>query len=221
MPGGGVFYTKHSIMFMSYLIKRILPVLAACFLSLAATDKTAFTPAALQFRLVVDNPTADSEPMTLVETPQHSMPPEVLNVQKDVLLDQTDVKSAAAARDRLGNPMIGIQFTSDGAKRFAAVTRENVGKRVAIVIGGKLYSAPRIMSEITGGKAEIAGAFTEQEARDLAARISGLPVRQIGFTSGETPSGATIIFYSIGMLFLVAFGAVTWILMRRKGAPRA
>ena len=77
-----------------------------------------------------------------------------------------------------GRPQIEILFTDAGGKRFAEVTREGRGRRLAIIIGGQLYSAPQIMSEIAGGRAEISGSFSEQEARDLAARLTeSLPKR--------------------------------------------
>jgi SecD/SecF fusion protein len=68
--------------------------------------------------------------------------------------------------------LIQIVFTADGKKRFAEVTRESVGRRLAIVIDGRLHSAPRIMTAIPGGKAEISGSFSEPEARELAAKIT-------------------------------------------------
>jgi preprotein translocase subunit SecD len=52
------------------------------------------------------------------------------------------------------------------------VTRENVNKRLAIVLGGQLYAAPLLLSEISRGKAQISGSFTEDEANQLAAKIN-------------------------------------------------
>jgi preprotein translocase subunit SecD len=128
--------------------------------------------ATFQMRLVQDAPSSDSSEMIVVqgaESPAHN---EVLNVQDAVLLDQTAVKSAKLQTDSLGRPQIAIIFTEYGRKRFADVTRENVGKRLGIVIDGHLYSAPTIMSEIPGGKANISGSFSEQEARELVNKIS-------------------------------------------------
>ena len=52
------------------------------------------------------------------------------------------------------------------------LTKENLNKRLAIVLDGHLYSAPVIRSEISEGKAQITGSFTEEEARELAAKIN-------------------------------------------------
>jgi len=75
-------------------------------------------------------------------------------------------------KDGLGNPIINIAFTDAGRERFAAISRQNIGKRLAIVINGQVRSAPVINSEITGGKVQISGRFSEPEAKKLAAEIS-------------------------------------------------
>ena len=197
-------------------MKNILLLMGIALLSLVAVARVTAAPPIIQFRLVVDNPTADSEPMTVVQpnnSPKQPQP-EVLNVQKEVLLDHTAVKSATVEVDPLGNTVIGIKFTNDGAKRFAEVTRENVRKRLAIVIDGKLYSAPHIMSEITGGNAAISGKFTKEEAENLAARINGSP-------TGSWLTNTKIISGVVALLFVVAVGVVSLILIFRKHTPPA
>jgi preprotein translocase subunit SecD len=69
-------------------------------------------------------------------------------------------------------PRIRIIFTDEGAKRLSEVTRQNIGKRLAIIIEGQIYSAPKIQPAITSGTAEIAGSFNAQEARDFVASIN-------------------------------------------------
>ena len=71
-----------------------------------------------------------------------------------------------------GESRIQITFTDAGAKRFAKVTHQNMGKRLAIIIDGRLYSAPTVKSEVRGGQAEISGNFSESEAQDLATKIN-------------------------------------------------
>ncbi len=98
---------------------------------------------------------------------------ETLHVQKTPLLDYTAVKSATVTSDgSSGAPVINVEFSEEGRDLFAAVTKENLNRRLAIVLDGHLYSAPVIRSEITGGQAQITGAFTEQEAAQLAAKIN-------------------------------------------------
>lgn len=198
-------------------MKNILLLLAITLLSLTATAHAASTPSAFQFRLVVDNPTADSEKMTVVRSNNSSRQPEVLNVQKEVLLDNSFVKNATVVVDGGRNPEINVKLTDDGAKRLAEVTRQNIGKRLAIVIDGKLYEAPRIAAEITGGEAIISGAFTEEEAKDLATTINGSP-------ASEKPPMVKFVMRVSPLLLLVMVGVsgvLIWMLMRRKSAPPA
>ena len=130
------------------------------------------TPAVFQLRLVADTPTANSEDMAVIDQRKNAGQQERLSVEKTVLIDQTGVKSATVRKDPLGQPQIEVSFTERGKKRLAEVTRDSLGKRLAIVINGKLYSAPKILSEISGGMAMISGNFTESEAKDLAGKIN-------------------------------------------------
>jgi len=69
---------------------------------------------------------------------------------------------------QFNEPYVAIDFNPVGAKRFDQLTGANVGKRMAIVLDDKVYSAPVIRERISGGSAQISGSFTEQEATDLA-----------------------------------------------------
>jgi len=128
----------------------------------------------LQMRLVLDAPSDDADRMTLVSEKSTGGQPhlETLYVQKQVLLDQAAVQSAKMASDPRGAPRIEIIFTDEGRKRFADVTRENLHKRLAIIVDGRIRCAPVIQMEISGGTAEISGAFTDQEAENLAQKIN-------------------------------------------------
>jgi len=149
-------------------------LLAGCTTPRPADPQVA-KPAVLQMRLVSETPTVDSEPMRAAPMDRDlgPMEPETFQVEKTVLLDDTDIESAELARHSIsGDPSIGLTLTDAGRQRFAEVTRQNIGKRLAIVIDGQVYSAPTIMAEIAGGKAEITGRFTEQEAKELADQIN-------------------------------------------------
>jgi preprotein translocase subunit SecD len=130
-------------------------------------------PSVFQFRLVLDAQSAKADAMTVVRPGADAKTAETLYVQKKVLLDQTDLKSASVITNQPpGKPRIQITFTDAGAKQLAKVTHQNIGKRLAIIIDGRLYSAPTIKSEIRGGQAEISGNFSEAEAQDLATKIN-------------------------------------------------
>lgn len=78
------------------------------------------------------------------------------------------VKSAMVVRGNLGEPKIAFTLTDDGATLFGDITRENVGRQLAIILDGELYSAPVIRSAIETGHGEISGSFDLREAYELA-----------------------------------------------------
>lgn len=127
-------------------------------------------PAPFQLQLVLDEPGEDTEPMT---NNASGAVGETLHVQKTPLMDYTAISSATVTIDpSSGAPQINVEFSEVGKELFAAITKENINKRLAIVVDGHLYSAPMIRLEISDGKAQITGSFTEQEARELAAKIN-------------------------------------------------
>ena len=137
-----------------------------------ASDVTPQTnlPAPFQLQLVLDEPGEDTEPMTNNASGAGG---ETLHVQKTPLMDYTAIRSATVERDASsGDPEINVELSDVGKELFAAVTKENINKRLAIVLDGHLYLAPVIRSEISDGKVQITGHFTEEEARELAAKIN-------------------------------------------------
>ncbi len=115
---------------------------------------------------------ADTEQRTLITSRGDRVHREVLNVQKTVLLDQKALNSAELSTDAMGHPIIDITFTDAGRKQFAKITRDNIGKRLAIIIDGRLCAAPVIRAEISDGKAQISSDFTKGEAGSLAKQIN-------------------------------------------------
>jgi RNA polymerase sigma factor (sigma-70 family) len=127
-------------------------------------------PAPFQMQLVLDQPGEDAESMTNNASGAGG---ETLHVQKTPLMDYTAISSASVTTDASsGAPQINVEFSEVGKELFAAITKENLNKRLAIVVDGHLYSAPVIRSEISAGKAQITGSFTEQEARELVAKFN-------------------------------------------------
>jgi preprotein translocase subunit SecD len=154
-------------------MKHILLLLASLLgFTLVAAEPS--KPATFELRLVVPGATPDTEQLVVVHQdrrPKGAIE-ERLNVQKKPLLDGTTLKSANVQKSALGKPEILLIFTEEGTEQFADVTRKHIGERLAIVIDGKVYSAPTIKSAILGGKAVIAGTFSEREATELAERLS-------------------------------------------------
>jgi preprotein translocase subunit SecD len=127
-------------------------------------------PAPFQVQLVADEAGENTEPLTNNISGDAG---EILHVQKGPLLDYTAISSATTVPSGAGGGhQIDIEFSDVGKELFAAVTKENLNKRLAIVLDGHLYLAPVIRDEITDGKVRVTGAFTEEEAKALAAKIS-------------------------------------------------
>lgn len=90
------------------------------------------------------------------------------------------------ARDgftQMGQPCVTMQMNSDGARRWAQLTKANIGRAIAIVLDNTVYSAPRVNSEISGGSSEITGNFTIEETKDLANTLN----------SGKMPAPTRIV----------------------------
>jgi preprotein translocase subunit SecD len=132
------------------------------------------SPAPFQLRLVLDDSEEDAETMTNnLQAANGRAVPETLRVHKTPLMDFAAVQSANVSTDRSsGTSQIEIVLTEQGREQFASITKEHLNKRLAIAIDGKSYSAPVIRSEITGGKMQITGSFSEEEARNLADKIN-------------------------------------------------
>jgi preprotein translocase subunit SecD len=100
-------------------------------------------------------------------------------VNRRTLLTGAELNRAEVSSDpnSAGNWQVAIELNSVGARIFGEVTEQNVGRQLAIILDGNLYSAPRINERIPGGRAVITGRFTVEEARDLAIvlRAGALP----------------------------------------------
>ncbi len=112
--------------------------------------------------------------MSLVRTaPDGANWKEQFNVELSPALDQGAIKSANVRKDkRYDEYEVELILTDTGRKQWAAFTRQNTGKRVAIIVFGQLDSVPVIKTEIPGGKVWIRGRPSEQETKDIAARIN-------------------------------------------------
>ena len=101
----------------------------------------------------------------------------VVKEQSESGLKGSVVQSAAGGRDSLGRPDIEFTLKAEAAAAFAKLTRENVGRRLAIVVDGKVLSAPVIRAPITVGSGQLTGDFTAPEAEHLASALeSPLPI---------------------------------------------
>ena len=129
-----------------------------------------------------------------------------------VLLEGSALKTAGVSRDQVGMPSVSFELNSQGANTFAKITRENIGKQLAIMLDNKEQSAPTINSEINGGSGIITGRFSIEEANNLAnlLKSGALPV-EIKIVENRTV-GATLGVDSIrqtGIAGLIALGVIS------------
>jgi len=140
--------------------------------------------ALLEFKLVCDDKDKIKEALqgnipdglelkTLEETQEKVL------LYKEPVLTGEAIKNAFVRFDQssFGQPVVALEFNPEGAKKFAQITQDNVGKQLAILLDGKLQSAPLIKEPIPSGEAVITGRFTPEKAADLALvlRVGALP----------------------------------------------
>jgi SecD/SecF fusion protein len=148
---------------------------------------------------------------------------EPMLVQKDAVLTGGTLTNAAVRFDQsqFNEPLVTLQFNAEGAKKFSEITASNVGKRLAIVLDGKVQSAPRIKEAIPSGEAVITGRFTPDKAQDLALilRVGALPApmrieeeRTVGPLLGQDSINAGVKASLVGCAAVFIFMAVYYLL---------
>lgn len=136
-------------------------------------------------------------------------------VKKTTLLTGDTISDARVAFDtRFNTPYVSISFNRQGGRLFAKITGDNVGKNLAIILDGNVYSAPNIKEKISGGSAQITGSFTHAEAVDLAIalRAGALPAPvniiqnvTVGPTLGQDSIEAGIKAAMLGGILVIFF----------------
>ncbi|MBF0171134.1 MAG: protein translocase subunit SecD [Nitrospinae bacterium] len=135
-------------------------------------------------------------------------------VKRKVELSGDAITEASVRVNQMNQPYVSIDFSKEGGRTFARLTSENVGKRMAIVLDGSIYSAPVIRESITGGSAMIDGTFSYEEARDLALvlRAGALPAplikleeRSVGPSLGHDSIEAGVVSSVVGTLAVFLF----------------
>ena len=145
-----------------------------------------------------------------------------LLLRKNVELTGDTLISAEVKFDqsRFNEAYIAIEFNSKGAAIFSEVTSQNIGKRLAIVLDGKIHSAPRINEKIPSGRASITGRFTVEEAGDLAIvlRAGALPApiyieeeRTVGALLGRDSIESGIRASLIGVALVLGFMVIYYL----------
>src|ERR1700754_196946 len=141
-------------------------------------------------------------------------------VEKRVLVSGADLTDAQPGFDqRTNEPIVSFRFNTNGARKFAQVTQENVGKPFAIILDNQVISAPVIREPILGGSGQISGSFTVESANDLAIllRAGALPApltiieeRTVGPGLGADSIAQGKISSYVGAAMVIIFMLVTY-----------
>ena len=180
--------------------------------------------AKMTFHLVNENVTAEQiasgrAPSGTEFMPYMDAPDQVVPVYSRVEVSGESLKDSQADFDQNNMPVVTTAFDAAGARRFAKLTTEHVGERFAIVLDGKVLSAPSIREPIPGGRGQISGGFTLQGAKDLAVllRSGALPAplqvieeRTVGAGLGADTIESGKIGSAVGVLFVLLFMIVVY-----------
>ena len=175
--------------------------------------------AKMSFHLVNENITQEQlasgrAPNGTEFLPYMNMPWQSVPVYSRVEVSGESLKDSQADFDQNNMPVVSTVFDAAGARRFAKLTTEHVGERFAIVLDGNVLSAPVIREPIPGGRGQISGGFSLQEAKDLAVllRSGALPAplqvieeRVVGAGLGADTIESGKIGAIVGVLFIFIF----------------
>ncbi len=154
-----------------------------------------------------------------IRVPAADEPIDYILQQRPMLQGERLTQASAAIDSRTGGPVVSFRFDSEGAREFAEITRQNVGRQFAIVLDGKVISAPVIQEPILGGSGQIQGSFTVAETSSLAAllRAGALPVplqiveeRMVGPDLGSDAIRMGAVTGAAGLLLVLAFMTVLY-----------
>ena len=185
----------------------------------------------LEFKLVSDNPELIKDALSGEKVEGYELKSmktregkeERLLLEKKVALTGDTLVDATTefSQTAFNQPYVSLALNSKGAAIFSKVTEDNVGKRLAIVLDGTVYSAPVIREKIPSGKAQISGSFSVQECKDLAIvlRAGALPApveiieeRTVGPTLGRDSVRKGIKAIIIGGLLVLVFMAAYYMI---------
>ncbi|HJD77328.1 MAG TPA: protein translocase subunit SecD, partial [Bacteroides reticulotermitis] len=129
-------------------------------------------------------------------------------MEGDVVTDAKD------EYDQYSKPAVSMVMNSDGARRWAQLTKQNIGRSIAIVLDNYVYSAPNVNTEITGGRSQITGHFTPEQAKDLANVLKSgkMPAPAhivqediVGPSLGQESINAGIFSFVVALILLMTF----------------
>lgn len=169
-------------------------------------------------RIIVELP-GEKNPEKAIETIGKTAVMEFKDESGATRLTGKDLKTAKEQIENGNQNVVAIEFTDEGADKFADLTAANVGHKIAILLDGEVLTAPVVYEPITGGKAVITGSRTLEEAKNLAIllRSGALPVklkvmevRTIGPSLGQDSKIKSEKAFAIGIVLIMIFLVVVY-----------
>ena len=169
-------------------------------------------------RVIIELPGV-KDPDAAIKTIGKTAMLEFKDEEGNTVLTGTDLKDAQAATNQQnGQNVVNLEFSDEGAQKFADLTTKNVGRTIAILLDGEVLTAPNVREPILGGRAEITGQKTLEEAQNLAVvlRSGALPVkvniietRTVGPTLGQDSKDKSVFAFAVGigavLIFMLLF----------------
>ena len=165
-------------------------------------------------RVIIELPGV-KDPDAAIKTIGKTAMLEFRDEEGNTVLTGTDLKDAQASTNpQTGQNVVNLEFSDEGAQKFADLTMKNVGRTIASLLDGEVLTAPNVREPILGGRAEITGQKTLEEAQNLAVvlRSGALPVkveiietRTVGPTLGQDSKDKSQFAFAVGLGAVVIF----------------
>lgn len=164
-------------------------------------------------RIIIELPGV-KDPESAIKTIGKTAVMEFKNEEGQVKLTGSDLKTAKEELGQNKNPVVAIEFTDEGAKKFGDLTEANVGRHIAISLDGQVLTNPVVNEPIRGGKAVITGSQNLEEAKNLAillrsgalpVKVNVLEVRTVGPTLGQDSKDKSVVAFAVGIGLIIVF----------------
>ncbi len=139
---------------------------------------------------------------------------EFKNEKGETVMTGDDLKDAKEEMGQNKQPLVAIELSDEGAKKFADLTSKNIGRHISITLDGEVLTNPVVQQVITGGKATISGSKSLDEAKDLAillrsgalpVKINVLEVRTVGPSLGQDSKDKSVVAFGAGIAMIMVF----------------
>lgn len=164
-------------------------------------------------RIIIELP-GEKDPQKAIETIGKTAVLQFKDEEGNVKLTGEDLKNAKEQMGQNKQPLVALEFSDEGGKKFGALTAANIGRQIGIYLDGELLTNPVVNEAITGGSAVITGQRTLEEAKDLAillrsgalpVKVSVMEVRTVGPSLGQDSKDKSVVAFTIGLSLVVIF----------------